>query len=505
MVSGSDCHGTPITVSADREGVEPQEIINRYHPRIVEVWDRFGISFDTYTSTLTENHYETVQDVFLRLLENGYLYTKTEDQLFDPEAERFLPDRYVEGTCPHCGYTEARGDQCDSCGSQLDATDLLEPRSRLTGATPVLRESEHFFLKLSALTDRLKEWAEQQTHWRRNVLNFTLGMLNEGLPDRAITRDIAWGVPVPVDGYESKRIYVWFDAVIGYLSATKEWAQTSGDPDAWERFWKSDESRSYYFIGKDNIPFHTVVWPAQLMGYGELNLPYDVPANQYVNFSAGQKQSKSKGTGTWMLDLLDVYDADVIRFYLTLIMPETADSEFRPEELIRTNNDVLIGTWGNLANRVIAMINRNFDGVVPEAGELAPESVEILRETTAAFETIGERYNTCQFRIALQETLRVAQAANRYLDDRAPWKMVKEDRDHAAQTLSVAISVVNGLKTLFHPVLPFSTSQLHEALRQPGTIQEHGWKLNELAPGTQIGPAVGLYKKLDVPEEANGG
>jgi methionyl-tRNA synthetase len=504
MVSGSDCHGTPITVSADREGVEPRDIIDRYHPRILEVWERFGISFDTFTTTLTENHYETVQDIFLRLLENGYLYTKTQDQLYDPEAERFLPDRYVEGTCPHCGYKEARGDQCDSCGSQLDAVDLLDPRSRMTGATPVLRESEHFFLKLSAFEDRLKDWVSQQTHWRRNVLNFTLGMLNEGLRDRAITRDIAWGVPVPVEGYESKRIYVWFDAVIGYLSATKEHAQTAGKPDDWQRFWKDPSARAYYFIGKDNIPFHTVVWPAQLMGYGGLNLPYDVPANQYVNFSAGQKQSKSKGTGTWMLDLLDVYDPDVIRCYLTMIMPETSDSEFRIEEMIRTNNDVLIGTWGNLANRVIAMINRNFDGRVPDAGQLSPESTQLLAETEKAFETVGERYATCQFRAALQDALHVAQQANRYLDERAPWKMVKEDRDHAAETLSVALDAVNGIKTLLHPTLPFSTGQLHGALAQPGTVQEAGWAFQRVAPGTRIGAAAALYKKLDVPTEDDG-
>lgn len=504
MVSGSDCHGTPITVSADREGVEPRVIIDRYHPKILEVWDRFGISFDNFTTTLTDNHYEVVQDIFLRLLENGYLYTHTQDQLYDPQAERFLPDRYVEGTCPHCGYKEARGDQCDSCGSQLDAVDLLDPRSRMTGATPVLRESEHFFLKLTAFEDRLKEWVSKQTHWRRNVLNFTMGMLNEGLRDRAITRDIAWGVPIPVEGYESKRIYVWFDAVIGYLSATKEWAQKTGDERAWERFWKDPEARSYYFVGKDNIPFHTVVWPAQLLGYGDLNLPYDVPANQYVNFSAGQKQSKSKGTGTWMLDLLDVYDADVIRFYLTMIMPETSDSEFRIEEMIRTNNDVLIGTWGNLANRVIAMINRNFDGEVPPAGELSEESKRILEATEAAFDTVGERYGACQFRAALQETLKLAQSANRYLDEREPWKAVKEDREHAAETLNVALSVVNGLKALFHPTLPFSTRQLHEALGLEGTVLDEGWAFRQVPAGTRIGTAAALYKKLEVPAEDNG-
>ncbi|MDZ7727308.1 MAG: methionine--tRNA ligase [Dehalococcoidia bacterium] len=432
--------------------------------------------------------------------EQGYLYTDTHEQLYDPEAERFLPDRYVEGTCPKCGYQEARGDQCDNCGSTLDAIELIEPRSRMTGATPIVRNSEHYFLKLSAFQEPLREWVSQQTHWRRNVLNFTLGWLNEGLRDRAITRDIAWGVPVPVEGFESKRIYVWFDAVIGYLSATREWAQQTGNPDAWRDYWEDPETKAYYFIGKDNIPFHTIVWPAQLMGYGGLNLPYDVPANQYVNFSAGQKQSKSKGTGTWVLELLDEYDADVVRFYLTMIMPETSDSEFRGEELVRVNNDVLIGTWGNLANRVVAMINRNFEGVVPESPPAAESSKQLVDETVKAFETVGAEYEACRFRNALNETLRVAQLANRYLDERAPWKAVKEDREHAAETLATAAGVVNALKVLFHPVVPFSTERLHRMLGYSGDLMsESAWEYRPLPAGTKLSEPGSLYKKLDVP------
>ncbi len=500
MVSGSDCHGTPITVSADREGVTPQDIIDRYHPKILETWDRLGITFDLYTSTLTENHYQTVQEVFLRLLEKGYLERGTQDQLYDPEADRFLPDRYVEGTCPVCGFTEARGDQCDNCGSTLDAIDLINPRSRMSGATPVVRQSEHFMLKLTKLQEPLREWVSQQQHWRRNVLNTTLGWLNEGLKDRAITRDISWGVPVPVDGFEDKRIYVWFDAVIGYLSATREWAQQRGEPELWKQYWEDPDCRAYYFIGKDNIPFHTIIWPGMLIGYGGLNLPYDVPANQYVNFAAGQKQSKSKGTGTWVLDLLDQYAPDVIRFYLTQIMPETSDSEFREDELIRANNDVLIATWGNLANRVISMIHRNFDGVVPEVAELAPESAALIREAEAAFDTVGRELNACHFRNGLQEALKLAQTANRYLDERAPWKAVKTDRDHAAETLSTALNAINALKVLLHPVLPFSTSQLHENLAQPGTVLEQGWRYHPVAPGTKLNPPKPLYQKIDVTE-----
>lgn len=501
MVSGSDCHGTPITVAADKEGVDPKVIVDRYHPRILEVWERFGISFDLFTTTLTPNHYAVTQDVFLKLLEHDFLYPKMAEYLYDPEAERFLPDRYVEGTCPHCGYTEARGDQCDNCGKTLDAVELINPRSKISGATPVLRPSEHFFLRLSALESRLKEWVSEKRHWRKTVLNFTLGMLNEGLKDRGITRDIKWGVPVPVEGYEDKCIYVWFDAVIGYLSASKEWAQLRGTPDAWKPFWEDASTRSYYFIGKDNIPFHTVVWPAMLMGYGGLNLPYDVPANQYVNFSAGQKQSKSKGTGTWMLDLLDAYAPDVVRFYLTTVLPETNDTEFREEELIRANNDVLIATWGNLANRVISMVHRNFEGVVPETGTLSPESQALVDEAKATFDAAGSEFDACHFRAGLQEGLRLAQSANKYLDERAPWKAVKQDRVHAAETLAVALDVINALKVLLHPVLPFSTAQLHGDLGLTGDIVAQGWGFQPMPRGTVLTPTRPLYTKIDVVAE----
>ena len=497
MVSGSDCHGTPITVTADREGITPQEVIDRYHPKILEVWERFGISFDLFTTTLTENHYAVTQDVFKRLRANDLLYPKTEEYLFDPQAGRFLPDRYVEGTCPHCGYEDARGDQCDNCGKQLDAVELINPRSKMTGATPVLRPSEHFFLRLSAMEAPLKEWVSKQPHWRKNVQNFTLGVLNEGLRDRAITRDISWGVPVPAEGYEDKRIYVWFDAVIGYLSASKEWAQNRGDPEAWRPFWEDKSTKSYYFIGKDNIPFHTIIWPSMLMGYQGLNLPYDVPANQYVNFSAGQKQSKSKGTGTWMLDLLGTYAPDVVRFYLTTVLPETNDTEFREEELIRANNDMLIGTWGNLANRVISMIHRNFEGVVPETGDLSPESRAITVEAEAAFDAVGGEFAACHFRGGLQEAMRLAQSANKYLDERAPWKAVKTDLAHAGETLAVALNVINALKVLLHPVLPFSTEQLHGGLGLTGTVMDQGWTYRPIPAGSRLPAPTPLYAKID--------
>ena len=502
MVSGSDCHGTPITVAAGDEGIAPRDVIDRYHPKMLECWERFGISFDLYTTTLTENHRETVQAIFTRLLERGHLYRGAQDQLYDPEAGRFLPDRYVEGTCPRCAAADARGDQCDQCGSQLDAIDLIEPRSRLSGAAPEVRRSEHFLLRLSAFGDELAAWVRKQAHWRRNVANFTLGVLDEGLKDRAITRDIDWGVPVPVPGYEDKRIYVWFDAVIGYLSASREWAAREGDPEAWRAWWEDGDARAFYFIGKDNIVFHTLIWPAMLLGHGGLNLPHDVPANQYVTFAAGQKQSKSKGTATWLLDLLDAYDADVVRFYLTRIMPETADAEFREDELIRANNEVLIATWGNLVNRVLAMIRREFGGAAPDPGAPGAESAALLDAVRAGFDRCGAEYAACRFRGALREALSLAQQANRYLDARAPWKAAREDRAHAAETLHTALQAISGLCALLHPVLPFSTARLHAILGHEGDPRTAGWRLLEVPAGRPLGEGGALYRKIDLPETA---
>jgi len=287
-VSGSDANGTPITVKADEMGVTPREVVDKYHPMILGYWETLGISFDLFTTTMTENHHTVTQQFFLELLDHGYLNKRTTEQFYDPQAERFLPDRYVEGTCPHCDYEDARGDQCDNCGRTLDATDLINPRSKLSGATPVQRETEHFFFDLPALAPQVRAWLNAKTTWRKHVKNWALGMLDD-VPERAITRDIEWGVELPVDDLgEGKRIYVWFDAVIGYLSAAIEWASRTDDPDQWQNWWKDPEAESYYFVGKDNIPFHAVIWPAMLMGHRELNLPTDVPANQYITFKGAK-------------------------------------------------------------------------------------------------------------------------------------------------------------------------------------------------------------------------
>ena len=500
MVSGSDSHGTPVTVRAEAEGVTPEEVFQRFHASFLETFAGMGISFDLFTSTDTPNHIEVTQELFLRLKERDFIYEGEQTLLYDPKAGRFLPDRYVEGTCPYCGDPGARGDQCDNCGRTMDALELKNPRSRFSDATPEPRTSRHFFLRLSAFNERLREWVEPQSHWRAAVKNFTLGLLREGLHDRAITRDLAWGVPIPLAGFAEKRIYVWFEAVIGYLSASKEWAASTGDAEAWRAWWEGPEARAYYFQGKDNVPFHTTIWPAMLMGYGGLNLPYDVPANQYVTMS-GSKASSSRNWAVWVPDYVARHDPDPLRYVLTAIMPETSDSDFTWAEYVRRNNDELVARWGNLVNRVLTLTRRNCEERLPEPpSTLAPESQAMLEAVDAAFEEVGTHIEAVQLRSALGAAMSVAQHANRYLDERAPWVAVRSDRGHAGETLFVAVNVVSGLATLLQPFLPFTSRAAwafcgHRAA--PGAIEAAGWRRSEVAGGTPLPEPHALYKKLD--------
>ncbi len=497
MVSGSDAHGTPVTLAAERQGVPPEEVFGKYHAEFVDNWRRLGISFDLFTSTHTENHMAVAQDMFLTLLRNGYIYKNTVSQPYCEVDRRFLADRYVEGTCPHCGFQGARGDQCDNCGRTLDPRDLINMTCRLCGSTPVFRDTEHFFLKLSAFEDRLLRWVRQQTHWRPNVINPTIGFLEGGLKDRAITRDIEWGVPVPLEGYEGKRLYVWFEAVVGYLSATREWAQRTGDPERWRDFWQRD-CRAYYFMGKDNILFHTVIWPAMLMGYGGLNLPYDVPANEYLNLE-GLKFSTSRQWAIWLPDYLERYEPDPLRYVLSAMMPETSDSNFTWEEYVRRNNDELVGTYGNLVHRVMTLAYRNFDRKVPEPGPLGEADRQLLDHAGQQLRETGEHIAACRSRMGLNAAMALARAANTYLNDRAPWQAVKKDRAGAATTLWVSLSVINCLKTALYPYLPFTSERLHQMLGFQDSIQQQGWKWqpDALRPGQPLARPEHLFAKLD--------
>jgi methionyl-tRNA synthetase len=495
MVSGSDQHGTPITLRAEQENKSPQEIVSRYHREFLECWQKLGISWDLFTNTGTENHARTTHDIFLKLVDESYIYKNSVPQAYCPQCQRFLPDRYVEGTCPYCQFPQARGDQCDECGRTINPSDLLDLRCRICGTEPRFEVSEHFFLRLSAFEDRLKSWLKDKTYWRQNVLNFTLGFLEGGLKDRAITRDIDWGVSVPQPGFENKRIYVWFEAVIGYVSASKEWAKSHGDADTWQQFWSGD-AKSYYFIGKDNIPFHTLIWPAMLMGYGGLNLPYNVPANEFLTIE-GKRLSTSRNWAVWLPDYLERYDPDPLRYLLSVNMPETGDTDFSWREFLRRNNDELVATYGNLAHRVLTFAYRNFDGVVPSPGEIDSQGEKLLAKAQETLNDVDGLIYSCHFKEGIKAAMALAQEANRYLDDKSPWKAIKEDRQASATSTYVALSVLAALKTILYPYLPFSSEKLHKFLGFDGSVEANGWQVQSIVAGQKLMMPEPLFRKLD--------
>ena len=508
MVSGSDSHGTPITVLAEREGITPREVVDRYHPMICEQWDVLGISFDLFTTTMTDNHRQVTQDVFRRLHAAGLIEARTTEQFYDPEAERFLPDRYVEGTCPHCGDPGARGDQCDNCGRTLDPIDLVDPRSTLSGATPVPRETTHWFLLLSELQSSIHEWLEGQEGWRPHVINWALGFVGGGLHDRAITRDLEWGVPIPEEFDtigDGKRIYVWFEAVIGYLSAAIEWASTTDDTDAWTAWWQDPDAQSYYFIGKDNIPFHAVQWPAYLLGMNRradvaYNLPTDVPANQFVTFK-GEKASKSRGIGTPVLDYLDRFTPDQLRYAMAANLPENQDTDISEEELRRRANDELANGWGNLVNRVFAMTRKNFDGVVPEPGPLGVEDRELLEALDTRLAAAAEAIEVVRLRDGLKEALGIAQDTNAYLNAMTPWKTAKDDPVRTGTTLWVALQAIDAAKVAFAPYVPFSSERIHGWLGHEDSLADQGWARRNVPAGTALAETEVLFPRIEPEDE----
>lgn len=486
MISGTDEHGTPITLVADKEGTTPQAIVDRYNKIIGDDLYHLGLSYDTFTRTTTANHYAVTQDIFRTLYERGYIIRQETLGAFSATTGRTLPDRYIEGTCPLCGYDEARGDQCDNCGSQLDPTDLINPRSKVDGQPPVFKPTEHFFLDLPAFAEQLRTWIDQQSHWRPNVRNFSLNFLKD-LKPRAITRDLEWGVPIPLPEYanrDDKKIYVWFDAVIGYLSASIEWAINRGEPDAWREWWQNPDSRHFYFMGKDNIVFHTVIWPAMLLGYGAggqfgvnpggkydgipLQLPYNVVSSEFLTME-GKKFSSSRGIVIYVNDFLSRYDADALRYFLTIAGPENQDTDFTWAEFVRRNNDELVATWGNLVNRTLSNVYKNF-GSVPQPGPLTVADEQVLAEVTGGIETVGELLAAARFKAALSEAMRLAAQVNIYLSEQEPWKVIKSDRERAATIWYVALRCVDTLKIIFTPFLPFSSQRLHEYLGYDGNI-----------------------------------
>jgi methionyl-tRNA synthetase len=479
MVSGTDEHGTPVMVIADEEGLSPREAADKYNELTRNDLRNLGLSYDLFTRTTTANHGRVVRDLFRTLYENGVIFEQAMLGAFSPRTGNTLPDRYIEGTCPICGFPRARGDQCDNCGNQLDPTDLINPRSKIDGTTPEFRETKHLFLDLPAFRDRLLEWIATKDYWRPNVRNFSLELAREIKP-RPITRDLDWGVRVPVSGYEEdphKRIYVWIDAVVGYLSAAVEWAHARGAPDAWRDWWQDPASRHVYFMGKDNIVFHTIIWPAELLGYGPggelgagrpMTLPENVAACEFLTMER-QQFSASRGVGIFVKDFLDRYDADALRYYLIAAGPETQDTDFTWAEFVRRTNDELVATWGNLVNRTLTSAHRNF-GAVPEPGQLTPRDNELIAAVESGFASVGELIDAVRFRAALGEAMRLASLVNEYTSEQEPWVLVKSDRERAATVLYVALRCVDSLKILFTPFLPFSSQRLHELLGYEGVI-----------------------------------
>ncbi|MDG4773041.1 methionine--tRNA ligase [Solwaraspora sp. WMMD792] len=488
MISGTDEHGTPIQVQADSEGLKPRELADRYNRVIVEDLHGLGLSYDLFTRTTTGNHYQVVQELFETLHRNGYIVPKTTLGAISPSTGRTLPDRYIEGTCPICGYDAARGDQCDNCGNQLDPVQLIDPRSKINGETPNFVETEHFFLDLPAFAQALGKWLDTRDGWRPNVLRFSRNLLDD-LQPRAITRDLEWGVPIPLDGWRErgdKRIYVWFDAVIGYLSASIEWARRSGDPDAWRRWWIADtdgeDARGYYFMGKDNIVFHSVIWPSLLLGYsgegdhggepgrlGRLNLPTEVVSSEFLTME-GRKFSSSRQVVIYVRDFLARYDADALRYFIAVAGPESQDTDFTWAEFRRRNNDELVNDWGNLVNRSISMAAKNFGAIPPiDPAGLTAADEALLATSRAAFGTVGALIERHRQKQAIGEAMRVVAEANRYLSDQAPWKLKGEaDKPRMGTVLHVALQVVADANTLLTPFLPHSAQKIHELLGGTG-------------------------------------
>jgi len=474
MVSGTDEHGTPVMVAADEAGESPRETAERSSRLIREDLRALGLSYDLFTRTTTANHYRVTQDIFRTLHEKGYVVERETLGAFSESTGHTLPDRYIEGTCPICGYGSARGDQCDNCGNQLDPTDLIDPRSRIDGTTPVFQTTKHLFLDLPAFKEQLTEWISSRENWRQNVKRFSLNFVQE-LKPRPITRDLDWGVPIPVAGYEDlpdKRIYVWFDAVIGYLSASIEWAQNRGTPDAWRDWWQSPDVEHAYFMGKDNIVFHTVIWPSMLLGYGDdgrygagrgaLELPDNIVSSEFLTME-GKRFSVSRGVVIHVREFLSRYDPDALRYFLSIAGPETQDTDFTWAEFVRRNNDELVATWGNLVNRTLQSAYKNF-GAVPEPGPLADADRVLLAEVEKGFETVGSLIESARFKSGLQEIMRIAALGNQYVAEQAPWRLLEEDRERAGTVLFTALRAIDGLKALLTPYLPFSSQRLHELL-----------------------------------------
>lgn len=511
FICGSDEHGVPITIKAKKEGVSPQDVVDRYHKIIKDSFNEFGISFDNYSRTSAEIHHETASDFFKTLHQKGAFLEDTTDQLYDSKAQQFLADRFVIGTCPKCGHTESYGDQCEACGTSHNATDLIQPKSAITGNVPELKSTKHWYLPLDKHEDFLKQWIgkDHKADWKSNVYGQCMSWINDGLRPRAVTRDLDWGIPVPAEGADGKVLYVWFDAPIGYISSTKEWAETQGKD--WEPYWKDKNTTLLHFIGKDNIVFHCIIFPAMLKAEGSYILPQNVPANEFLNLE-GQKLSTSKNWAVWLPDYLKEFpdQQDVLRYVLTATAPETKDNDFTWKDFQARNNNELVAIYGNFINRVLVLTHKYYKGLLPEVTTLMPadkDVLETLQHTPEALEQSLERF---RFREASQVLMNLARAGNKYLADQEPWKVIKTNPERVQTIMNTALQIASGLAVLSEPFLPFTAKKLQQMLRVNDihpelvstSVKESNWKAITdgqplLSAGHTIGPASLLFTKIE--------
>jgi methionyl-tRNA synthetase len=499
FICGSDEHGVPITITADKEGVSPQVIVDRFHAMNAASFADLGISFDNYSRTSLPLHHETSKEFFLDLYSKKILKEKQDRQLYCEVNKMFLADRYVEGTCPVCGYESARGDQCENCGTWLNVIELINPKCKLCGATPVVRSTTHFYLPLGDFQPRLEHYIRSHTEWKDNVIRYCESWFKDTLQDRAVTRDLNWGVPVPLENFPHKVLYVWFDAVLGYISSTKEWAQRTSDPEKWKKYWMDDGTQYIAFIGKDNVVFHCIVFPAMLMAKGGYVLPDNVPANEFLNLEGG-KFSKSRNNAIYVKDFLATFEPDLLRYAITTNLPETRDSDFYWKDFQAKSNNELADIYGNFVNRTIAFTEKNFAALVPACGNLNDRDREILAVLKKTPATVGALFEKFKFREGTAEVMNLARAGNKYFNDSEPWKTVKSDPGQCATTVNICLQIVRSLAVLFAPIVPFSSEKIWNMISITTPLSEELWDNAgelRLATGHRLKKAEIVFKKIE--------
>ena len=499
FVCGSDEHGVPITLRAEMEGTTPQDVVDKYHEMNKKSFERIGISFDNFSRTTLPLHHETSQDFFTKIHDKNFLKKKVDIQFFCPHCKRFLADRFVEGKCPNCGSFGARGDQCEKCGTWLDPAKLIEPKCKLCGTTPVAKETEHYYIPLGDFQSKLEKWILKKDDWKDNVINYCKGWFDQGLEDRAVTRDLDWGVPVPLDDLKNKVLYVWFDAPIGYISSTKEWAIKQGEPDKWKEYWCNPDAKLYHFIGKDNIVFHALFFPAILMAYGGYNLPENVVANEFLNIES-RKISTSQNYAIWLDDYLDKYPVDPLRYCLAAISPESKDSDFSWVDFQARNNNELADILGNFINRTLVFICEKFEGRIPKHGGLSAADKDILARTNAGLDTLSGNIEKFHVKSALSDLMGIARSANKYFNDNEPWVTIKKDRTKCANTLYTSAQIIKKLTLGMSPFLPFTSEKLRNILNIQSEFENGNWeeiKNKLLDEGSPVSKPEILFHKFD--------